>query len=315
MLTDSAVDILHVHALLREQIGDDVADVHPLAGGFFSRAFAATAGGREYVVRLNPGAHAAESFAKDGYAWQHFASPTLPIPRVVATGETSEEYYAISDRVPGHTLAELSVAGRQTLLPGVLNALEAIGKADVRRSRGYGNWGSSGDGLYPSWRHYLVAIAANDPDGYYENWHALFHDSFLEREVYESVYRWMLRLVEHCPDERALIHNDFQFENIMAEEQRVTGVIDWANALYGDALYDVARWIWWSAQPGWWYDDGHDLMRPRFGSAPRYDERITCYQLHIGLDDLRFYAKNGKRAEYDLMRGRLLTLIAAIPER
>ena len=29
-------------------------------------------------------------------------------------------------------------------------------------------------------------------DGYYRDWHALFHTSFLEREVYETVYRRML---------------------------------------------------------------------------------------------------------------------------
>ena len=311
MVVDREADAARVRALLSEQIGDDVAEVHPLAGGFFSRAFAANAGGREYVVRLNPGAHAGESFAKDNYAWQHFASPALPTPRVVAIGETIEGCYAISERVPGFTLAEFSIVKRRSLLPEVLDTFEAISKADVRTSRGYGSWDGSGDGQYPSWQHYLAAIATNDPDGYYQNWHGLFCDSFLERDVYETVYRQLLRLAEYCPEERALIHNDFQVENILAEKQRITGVIDWANALYGDPLYDVARWIWLSAQPGWWYDDSDDLMRTHFGDAPHFDERITCYQFHIGLDDLRFYAKNGKETEYNLMRDRLLALAAA----
>lgn len=313
MVVNREADAVLVRALLSEQVGNDVADVRPLAGGFFSRAFAATAGGSEYVVRLNAGVHAQESFAKDDYAWRHFASPALLIPRIVASGETIDGYYAISERVPGCTLAEFSVDERQTLLPAVLGAFEAISKSDVGMSRGYGPWNSSGDGQYSSWRRYLVEVMMNDPDGYYQDWHALFDDSFLEREMYETVYRQMLRLAEYCPEERALIHNDFQFENILAEGQRVTGVIDWANALYGDPLYDVARWIWWSAQPGWWYDDSCDLMQSRFCDASHYDERILCYQCHIGLDDLRFYAKTGKQAEYGLMRDRLLWLVATGP--
>jgi hygromycin-B 4-O-kinase len=313
-VVNQGADAVLVHALLSEHIGDDVADVYPLAGGFFSRAFAAAAGGREYVARLNAGAHAAESFAKDDYAWRHFASPTLPIPRIVAIGETDNGCYAISERVPGCTLAELSVDERRTLLPAVLSAFETIGKVDVSMSWGYGPWGSSGDGQYPSWQQYLAAITTNDPEGYYQNWHALFRDSFLEREVYEAVYRRMLRLAEYCPEERALIHNDYQFENIMVARQRITGVIDWANALYGDPLYNVARWVWLSAQPGWWYDNGSDIIRSRFGDAPHYDERIACYQCHIGLDDLRFYAKNDNRAKYDIIHDYLLALVAAAPD-
>lgn len=304
-------DVLRALGLLRAQFGDNVRDVQPLAGGFFSRAFAATAGGREYVIRINADVHAAEGFAKDDYAWRRFASPGLPIPRIVKIGATPDARYAISERVAGRTLAAHSVAERRDLLPAVLDTLETVARSDTSASRGYGEWDSAGEGRSASWRDYLAAVMVNDPDGYYQDWHALFHDSFLERDVYEVVFRRMLQLAGRLPEERALIHNDFQFENIIADEQRVTGVIDWGNALYGDPLYDVARLAWWSAQPGWWHDDGTALLGARFGAAPRYAERVACYQCHIGLDDLRFYAKNGKREEYDFFRDRLLALVTA----
>ena len=99
-------DATRVRALLREQFAGEVADVLPLPGGAFSRAFAFTAGGRGYVVRLSAAPQAAESFAKDDYAWWHFASPALPIPRVLATGPTAGGHFAISERVPGRTLEE-----------------------------------------------------------------------------------------------------------------------------------------------------------------------------------------------------------------
>jgi hygromycin-B 4-O-kinase len=120
----------------------------------------------------------------------------------------------------------------------------------------------------------------------------------------------MLRLAARCPEERALIHNDYWFMNILGEigpdGARITGVIDWAIALYGDPLYEVARLAWGADYPGWWYDDGAAFLHARYGAAPGYADRIACYQCHLALDDLRFYAKTGRREEYDWARAKLL---------
>jgi hygromycin-B 4-O-kinase len=318
MGADADDDLARVRTLVRAQRrlpADAVGDVQPLAGGFFSRAYACRAGGQEYVVRLNRAAHAAESFAKDAYAWQHFAAPELPIPRVIASGTDGEDAWAISERVAGRTLDEHTPAVRRALLPATLDALDAIGRADVSASRGYGYWDAHGDGPFARWRDFLTAINEDQTEGYYQGWHALFRDSFLEREVFDAVYRRMLQLAEHCPEERALVHNDYQYENVMADERRVTGVIDWGNGMYGDPLYDVARLLALAARPGWWHADGPELLRARYGHLPRYDERVGCYACHAGLDDLMFYAKNGKRADYDFVRNRLLTLIAKWPHQ
>jgi hygromycin-B 4-O-kinase len=94
---------------------------------------------------------------------------------------------------------------------------------------------------------------------------------------------------------------------------RITGVIDWANALYGDPLYEVARLLWWSGWPGWWYDDVADLMRARYGATPRFAERIACYTCHVVLDDMRYYATQRLRPQYEMARDRLLALIATDP--
>ena len=308
------VDATLARDLLREQFADDADDVRPLAGGEFSRAFAFTAGGRAYVVRINAAAHAAEGFAKDDYARRRFASPALPIPRVVAVVRVADACLAISERAAGRTLHAHSPAERRALLPATLDTLDAIGRADVLASRGFGDWGADGNGRFASWRDYLAAVIEDQAEGYYRGWHALFRDTFLEREVYEVVYRRMLRLAERLPAARTLIHNDYWFENILADGERITGVIDWANALYGDPLYDVARLGWGSAWPGWWHDDGEALLCARYGAVPGYAERIACYECHGGLDDLRFYAKTGRRAEYQWARDRLLARAAADPD-
>ena len=298
------------HALLRERFAGDAGGLEALPGGEFSQAFAFVAGGRPYVLRLNAAVHAAEGFANDDYAARHFASPTLPIPRVVATGALANGHFAISERAAGRRLTEYDPAERRALLPALLDTLDAIGRADVQSSRGYGPWGSDGNGQFARWRDYLAAINENEDGGYNRDWHALFRDSFLERELYDTVYRRMLRLAAHCPEERGLIHNDYWFMNILGEIgpacARISGVIDWADALYGDPLYEIARLAWGADYPGWWYADGAALLQARYGTAPGYTDRIACYECHLALGDLRFYAKTGRREEYDWARGRLM---------
>ncbi len=311
MALDPGDDAARVRNLLRGRFADEVAGVLPLAGGEFSRDFAFTAGGRDYVVRLSAHAHAAEAFAKDDYAWRRFAAPALPIPRVVAIGRTVDRHFAISERAPGSRMETLAPPIRRALLPALLDILDAIGHADVRGSRGYGSWDHEGNGESASWRDFLVAIVANKAEGFYRDWHALFRDSFLEREVYEAIYRRLLRLVEYCPEERALVHADLHFDNLLADGRRITGVIDWGNACYGDPLYDVAwlgRWTAWGAPL---VDVA--LLRERYGATPHYDERIACYECFLGLDDLRFYARTGRRAQYEALRDRLLARIADVP--
>jgi len=104
----------------------------------------------------------------------------------------------------------------------------------------------------------------------------------------------MRQLLVGIPEVRGLIHNDLWLQNVLADGARITGVIDWGNAFYGDPLYDVARLSWGADWPGWWYADGRALLVARHGALPGFATRLACYQCHLGLDDLRFYAKNGR---------------------
>jgi hygromycin-B 4-O-kinase len=296
-----------VRALLREHVGSEVAGLHRLAGGEFSRAFAFQIDGRAYVVRVSAFPHAAEAFAKDAYAGRHFASPALPIPRVVALGRTADEHFAISERAPGRRLAELAPESRRALLPTTLDTFDAIARVDLGDSVGYGGFDADGRGRAASWPGFLAQVMENQSEGFYRDWHGLFESSFLERGVYERVYRRMLELAADCLADRSLLHCDYHFDNVLTDGERIIGVIDWGNAAYGDFLYDVA-WV------GWVFEkdgglDARTLLRQRHGRAPRFAERVACYECHIGLDDMRFFARTGRRAQYEWTRDRLLALV------
>ncbi|WP_439897592.1 phosphotransferase, partial [Escherichia coli] len=52
-------------------------------------------------------------------------------------------------------------------------------------------------------------------------------------------------LARHCPNVRALVHADFGSNNVLTDGHRITGVIDWSEAMYGDPLYDIANILFW----------------------------------------------------------------------
>lgn len=305
--------IARVRTLMAAHAPGPVTAVLPLAGGEFSRAFAVIAADQSYVVRLSAYPHAAEAYAKDHYAGQHFNSPSLPVPRVIATGLIGDGHFAISERVAGDRMAVAPPDTRRALLPALLDTFAAIAQAAIGTSRGYGPWDADGVGHYGSWQEFLAAAMENHTEGFYADWHALFKTSFLEREVYQAVYRYMLKRAAACPADRVLLHCDFHDDNVLTDGRRITGVIDWGNSCYGDPLYDVA-WL-----AGWFVKEG-DLpaattLRQRYQTMPYFAERMACYECHLGLDDLRFYARTGRQRQYALTRDRLLALIASQPDR
>ncbi len=107
-------------------------------------------------------------------------------------------------------------------------------------------------------------------------------------------------------EERHLLHCDLHSDNSLADGARITGIIDWGNASYGDPLYDVA-WLGRVTPLGTRLVD-RALLDAQYGAAPRYRERLACYEIALGLDDLRYFAKNGERERYDAMRAVLLPL-------
>lgn len=294
-----------VRALLEARFGS-VADISPIAGGELSRAFSFAADGRDYVIRFN---RSAAGFAWDRYAWQHFAAPGIPIPRIVAIDQVRDVYVAISERAAGGHLWSLPPHEHQRLLPAALDVLDRIHGIDVRDGQGFGNWTAPEAGRYESWRAYVAAIIEDEAEGFHQGWHALFRDSFLERDLFERVYARMMRLAERCPQDRAVLHGDYGYDNVLTDGDRITGVVDWGSIAYGDPLYDVA-WV------GFWPvgQETETMLRDRYAHGPRahphYEERVACCQCRIGLDGLRFFARAGKEESYCWVRDRLLSIIS-----
>jgi hygromycin-B 4-O-kinase len=276
-----------------DHYGRRAADVGALGAGDWSRAYAFVLDGRAAVIRF--GGHV-EDFRKDQVMAAHSCA-ALPIPAVIEIGATGDGYFAVSERAPGELLDGLDGAGMRAVLPGLLAALDALRAIDVSGTEGYGIWAPDGTGPEPSWAQALLAISRETAR--VPGWRAALAASPVGMRPFDRAYARLRELTEGLPDERHVIHGDLLNRNVLVQGSRITAVIDWGNALYGDWLYDAAWLIyWWPWFPQWQdIDIATELERhweQRGGLPPRLCHRLRACLVHIGLDAMTYNAYRGR---------------------
>jgi hygromycin-B 4-O-kinase len=261
-----------------------VCRIVPLPEGEESQSFAFQHGESDYVVRVNK---TADGFKKDLFAYENFTKPELPIPEIIHIGPLEEYAICISRRACGVTLQDLDAAALPQIVGPTARVLNEISGSNVDRITGFGVFDSSGIGREKSWRSFLVSIG--DPGRY--DW-ALASRSVDMRLVHRLI-ELVNRFAEHCPEERKLVHGDFGSNNVLTNAGKITAVIDWSEALVGDSLYDVANIFFWRP----WLRC-MELQARYFenliADEARWRERMLCYQLRIGLNEIYGNAVEGR---------------------
>ena len=252
------------------------------------------------------------NFEKQAYVEENFASPAIPVPRQLHRGCLGDIYFAITEKAPGQNLLQISRSEYLALIPAQIELLDAIHQVSLgapgERS-GYGIFDGNGIASSLSWRAHLESVKEEGPTGdFFENWHELFKTSFLEREVFDRLFSEMMQLISYCPEERFLVHGNYGFGNLLAQDGRITAVLDWMNARYGDFLYDIAWLDFWSPKDGW-PERFQKYYRSMGREVPFYSERVLCYQTYMALDALKFYAKGGNKEAYQWASDHIFALL------
>jgi hygromycin-B 4-O-kinase len=299
--------------LLGQHFSGPIINLEPLEGGQVARTFAFRSGEQDYILRLNSVDHMPISFAKEALLARTIASPQIPIPAVMQVGQWQHFYFAISHRVAGQMVTKLPVQEVEQLLPEVIAILYAIHQVDVRQQKNFGIFNEQGVGLYPDWRSYLRQVMEEEEWDYFGKWHHMFEDTFLERDFYEGLFERMVRLLDFCPPSinrgatRYLVHGNYSLRNILESEGKITGVVDWLDAQYGDFVYDIAGLDFWI--PGLdMCERCQRYYQEREGTIPFYEERVLCYEYYTALSAMRFFAKKGDEQAYQWSRRRILEL-------
>ena len=283
--------------------GWEPSSLKPLAGGEWSLAYAFHDGDRDLVVRA--GAYV-EDFQKDRFAMR-FASPDLPVPRVLEIGELPEGgHYAVSERVEaGSWLEDLEGAALDDALPAIGRMLAGMREADVSGTTGYGSWDVDGNAPRASWAEALVEVG-DDPADRQPGWRARLEGSATGAGPYDDAFAALASLAQVAPDERCPIHADLLHRNVIVDGPRIAGVFDWGCAMYGDGAYDLACLYFWSPwHPGWSAVDVLELGR----GIPDLDRRIVTCGVHIGLANMTYQAFTERWDDLDATARRTLGLL------
>ncbi len=294
---------------LSEHLASPVADVAFIGAGAWSRCFAFWRGGADLVARF--GSHL-EDFDKDHRA-AGFAREGLPIPQVLEVGRAFDGHFAISTRVHGEPLESVDAAAWRALVPSLATAMEAMRTLDLASSRGFGQWGADGDAAAESWSAYLLGAGSDAPEKRTHGWRSLLARSAVGEATFVRGLSILQGLdIDDAP--RSLVHADLINRNVLVADGRVAGIFDWGCSLYGDHLYELAWFEFWSP---WHPNLDVGLLRTELerrwaasGYVPvnREQRMMACY-LHIGLDHLGYNAFIGDETNLLATADRMRSLV------
>lgn len=284
-----------VSEILRHHYGprDDIAT--PLAPGAWSSAFAFETEDGPFVIRFS---EHVDDFDRDSFAFR-YRCEDLPIPAVTDRGIFRGLHYAVSERVTGGFLDDLSSPDLRQTLPSLARMFEALRSADVSTSTGYGLWDTSGNGSAASWPEHLRRSLEDSPETRGGSWREKLETSPTGAAAFDRDLEVLHRRSREMPNARHVVHSDLLNYNLFAREHRISGVIDWGCAMYGDFVYELAWFrFWWPWYPNW---DGIDVvdaalpvLRDHGADLSQVQERLMCYQLHIGLGHQSYNASIGR---------------------
>ena len=281
---------VEAQAFLSTHLNTDLPDLQLIGEGAWSRCYAFQHDNQDLVIRF--GNYVAD-FEKDKLAYAH-ASPDLPVPNVLDIGEAFGGYYAISTRVYGVPLESLNASEWLKVVPSLVSALEALRTADLPAGTGVGSWGADGKAPYKKWSEHLLSVDDDSPERRTHGWRKKLAGSPQGDEVFD----WGFKLLKDLVDDsvpRSLVHCDLINRNALMDGGKLSGIFDWGCALYGDHLYELAWFEFWSP----WYPD-LDMGYLRLELERRWadagyepenkDSRLLACYLHIGLDHLAYNA-------------------------
>ena len=199
--------------------------------------------GDEIVVRLSNGQFR-DSFRHEATVVNLLAGSEVPHARHLGHGDGPDGPWCVSERVPGRTMHDAWPAAdshtRQAMIESLGSALRALHRVPVAA------------GLLPPWLADALAgkpRAAYHPPVVSAALHQVEaarrqpgHDARLLSDVADWIQQ---RLALFVADEPVLVHGDLHGSNVIVDQGRVTGLVDFAEALAQPAdveLDTILRW-------------------------------------------------------------------------
>ncbi len=296
--TRPATDTRAVRRIFERCVGHAPEAVNRIGTGQIASTFECSGKGDRWVVQfaepeLGIGVDVERRFGK------RLTRAGVPLREVVCEGLDDGLRWTVARKAVGEPMNALPRDAYEQSLTSVFDTLLALAALDVSDTEGFGWMDEKGAGKWDSWAGHLLFVREEEPkEMFYGKWHGLFETTFLDRRVFERYSEEMARLVDGLEAPRALVHGGFGYGNVLIHEAKVSAVIDWQDARFGDPLHDLAYVDFWSSDFDL-VDRFEAHCTERGVSQVDYRTRLRCYTYYIGLDAMRFFALTDNRGAYD----------------
>ncbi|MGN6125750.1 MAG: phosphotransferase [Humibacter sp.] len=289
-----------------------------LKAGWVSRVWV----GGDYIVRLNNDTRFRDAYRHEARVVDMLAGSGVPHARRLAHGDGPDGPWYVSERLPGRTLfsawPEADASSRRSMIESLGSALRELHRvaapADLRPP-----WLAEAlnGGPWPAFHPPAIGATARQVE-------AARSLSGHDTKLLEDVADWVKeRLTLFAGDEVVLVHGDLHGSNVMVDQGRVTGLIDFAEASAQPADVELDIILRWCAKardypptpdergldeaelaavPVWLHRAYPDLFE-----RDHLRERLNFYDMSR---ELALYAHHPQRAEREAAGERIARLLS-----
>lgn len=255
-------------------------EIKYISKGYFSKAYSFESKNKDYILRIGT---SLKAFKKDILAFQQF-SRYLPIPEIYKTGEYENNYFCISEKFEGITFNILNNDIQEQSLDSLIQSHQKMLEIDCNIFNGFGSINENGSSNYQSWKEFITDIAFDNhllcpEDMIYKNWQIIFKTENVDIELITTAQKILIELSEFCPEEKHLIHGDFGGDNLIIKNNYISAIIDWAEMIIGDSLYDIAYLDFYSENINY-SQIFKDFYKSKNIEFINYEQRINCYKIY-----------------------------------
>ena len=187
------------------------------------------------------------SFLVEERLISHLVKSGVPVPEMLDIDimcNKASYPFVIMEEMRYPTLKSLEHPANQALPPHLLKALGRItAQLHFLQGEGYGllNVNIRSDfeppvGMHALWEDYLLLRL----EDHLELCRAAEAITAVEQKNIYDLLIQAAPLYHNAPSR--LLHGDLGHHNVLTNEERITALLDWEDALYGDPIFDIAGW-------------------------------------------------------------------------
>lgn len=285
--------------------------------GWVSRAWV----GEDHVVRLNTNDRFRDAYRHEARVVALLAGSEVPHARHIAHGDGPDGPWYVSERLPGRSLHEAWPTAdsltRRALIESLGAALRALHQVPVPAGL-LPPWlaGALSGGPWPAYHPPVVSATLEQAEAARQ---VPGHDPTLLAEAAEWIRAHLPLFADEDP---VLVHGDVHGSNIIVEGGRVTGLIDFAEAVAQPADAELDTILRWCARtsefPPTPRERGLDLdalrqvplllrgSYPELFAREQLRERLRFYDMYVELAIHAHHPETGVREGAQGRIGRLL---------